>query len=109
LDAALRERGAKGYDMRRVPEKDKHDSVSDALSVLPRSIQRSLSNAQLSVLDSRNYDTSDKSAYDPMAGDRSKLRKGIEDSQREEAELRNAAEKAAETDALKANPVFGMF
>lgn len=113
LDALLDERRAKGYDMRLAAHltgtATVYDSVEDALAVLPRQHRRTFYISQLSRLDPDRFDAKLSGNFDPMAGDRDKVRQELEDA-RAQKEREIALREAEESDAiLKSNPFYGMF
>jgi predicted DNA-binding WGR domain protein len=113
FDKALKERAAKGYDMRRqtLPSSASGvvESVNAALLILPISTRRSFFNSDLAHLDPDTYDATARGTYDPMASDRDKLRAEMEAKAREEAEAERRAEELAEAEHMKSNPFYGMF
>jgi predicted DNA-binding WGR domain protein len=108
LNKALNERQGKGYDMQRMSMSNggKFSNVPDALGILPPVHQRSITNAQLSILDNVNFKQSDKSAFDPLAAQRTDMRRAAEDEANQQS---RESEKAETQEFLKSNPIFGMF
>ena len=113
LALALKERSAKGYDMRLEPSnlrkmRSGDDIVNFLEDEIPRFIQRMLSNAQIAVLDP-DHNGGTSGAYDPLANERDKI---VSEMKREVDRIqaeRMAVENAAAEDVLKSNPIFGMF
>lgn len=104
LDKALNERKNSGYDMRPQPPMSSYASIKLAIeNALPRSIQRTFTNAQLATLDPSH--DSDKSPFDPLAEERDAVRKTLEAA----AEAKRLAEEAESEEILKSNPIYGMF
>lgn len=102
LSAALRDREKNGYDMRHQSTSANNISIESALSLLPPTHARSVTNAQLAVLDPASFSPSDRSPFDPLAAQRS--------VEIEKAKKAAAMSEQEEIDAiLKANPNFGMF
>lgn len=114
LDTWLKERAAKGYDMRRNNSqplgKSSYRTVQEALEDnLPRSVMRSLTNAQVAQLDPDHAGGTGGSAYDPLASQRDKMRSEMERAAKAAEEKREAEERAASDEMLKSNPYYGMF
>jgi predicted DNA-binding WGR domain protein len=106
LNQALSERASKGYDMRvmTVSGGGAYSDLAAALAVLPAAHQRSITNAQLSVLDPDSYSQTDKSPFDPLKAQREDM---VRKAERQDTT--SAAEKAEADQILKSNPIFGMF
>lgn len=108
LDKALKERAKKGYDMRLQPGRQ-FTTAAEALKVLPPQHQRSISNAQLATIDPLNHSAGDKSSHDPIAEQRAGMVAEMQRKAREEQEAQAKAQAEEEQEALKSNPMYGMF
>lgn len=105
IDTALKDRAKSGYDMRHQPLREKEFSTVVAAfeAVLPKSIQRAFSNAQIAALDPGH--NANKASFDPLAEQREEMRKKLEEA----AEAKRLAEEAESDAILKSNPIYGMF
>jgi predicted DNA-binding WGR domain protein len=105
LNGALKDRAKSGYDMRSqtLIGQEFPTVVAAFDAVLPKSVQRAFSNAQIAALDPGH--DANKAAFDPLADQREEMRKKLEEA----AEAKRAADEAEGDAILKSNPIYGMF
>jgi predicted DNA-binding WGR domain protein len=102
LDKLLKERAKNGYDMRfNAQTSGNFDTANEALSVMPVRHQSNLAQFYVEKL-TAEPSSSVTGTYDPLANERANvLQEALAD--------RLARESAEEAEALKSNPMFGMF